>query len=290
MAMPRAYWTGYLRLSLVSIDVALYSATERTGRVSLRQIHEPSGKRIRYLKVPEGGTEEAESGDIVKAYEAKKGSYVVLEPEELDEIKLETKNTIRIDRFVELNEIDPRYFERPYYLKPRGKDAAEGFVVIREALRRKKVVALAQMVLSGREQLVALRPCGKGLLLEKLRYGDEVRASEAIFEDIPDMEIDEEMDEMAEALIEKKTGEFDPDDFDDSYEVALRELIERKAEEEEIVTESDSGKAKKTNVVDLMDALKKSLDETGAKSGASKSKSASKPKSKAKAQSKKKAS
>lgn len=265
MATPRIYWKGHLRLSLVSIDVALYAATASKGRVSLRQIHEPTGKRIRHQKVAEG--EPAEPDEIVKGYEAKKGSYVVLEPDELEEIKLETKDTIRIDRFVEVAEIDPRYYERPYYLVPRGKSAAEGFVVIREALRKKKVVALGQMVLAGREQLVTIRPCGNGLLLEKLRYAEEVRASDSVFDDIPDLDPEEDMMEMAEDLIDKKTGDFEPDEFEDSYEKALRELIEQKADDDEIVSPVGAEEdVKSGEVVDLMEALKKSVEtESGKK-------------------------
>lgn len=262
MATPRAYWKGQLRLSLVSIDVALYAATASKGRVSLRQIHEPTGKRIRYQKVPEGEDEPADEDDIVKGYEAKTGSYVKLEADELEEIKLETKDTIRIDRFVERGDVDPRYYERPYYLVPRSKSAAEGFVVVREALKKKKAVAVGQTVFAGREHLVSIRPCGKGLLLEKLRYAEEVRASDSVFDDIPDIDPEDDMMEMAEDLIDKKMDDFEPEDFEDSYEKALRELIEQKAEEEEIVSPvGEEEEGKKGEVVDLMEALKKSLEE-----------------------------
>ncbi|XBQ16718.1 MAG: Ku protein [Oceanicaulis sp.] len=283
MAAPRTFWTGYLRLSLVSIDVALYSATNTAGRISLRQIHKPSGKRIRYKKVPEGSDEEADPDDIVKGYEARKGSFVVLEPDELDQIKLETKDAIRIVSFVDQTEIDPRFFEKPYYVAPRGGSSAEGFVVIREALRRHKKTAIGQMVMRGRENLVAIRPCGKGLLLETLRYADEVRKSEAVFEDIAEPDLDEEMMELAESLIEKKSEPFEPEKFEDKYETALRELIEEKAEGEEIVSAGED-KPKGGQVIDLMEALKKSVAEekaggSSAKSGGSKRSAASKSKS-----------
>lgn len=275
MAEPRTFWTGYLRLSLVSIDVALYSATNSAGRISLRQIHKPSGKRIRYKKVPEGSEDEAESDDIVKGYEAKKGSFVVLEPDDLDAIKLETKDAIRIVQFVDRGDIDPRYFEKPYYVAPRGGSSAEGFVVIREALRKNRKTALGQMVMRGREHLVAIRPCGKGLLLETLRYADEVRKSDSVFDDIEEPDLDDEMMELAESLIEKKSGPFKPEDFEDKYEQALRELIEEKAEGEEIVTAGDGKKPKGGQVIDLMEALKKSVAEEkagGSKSSRSRSK------------------
>ena len=278
MAAPRSFWTGHLRLSLVSIDVALYAATESAGRTSLRQIHKPTGKRIRYQKVPEGGDEPAEPDDIVKAYEARKGRYVVLEPEELDEIKLETKDAIRILQFVERGEIDPRYYEKPYYLLPRGRSSAEGYVVIREALAKNKKTAIGQMVMRGREHIVAIRPCGDGLLMETLRYGEEVRASDSVFEDVPEVDIDDDMLEMAEDLIEKKTAAFDPEAFTDSYETALRELIEEKAEKGAIEADSGKGGRKKSGeVIDLMEALKKSLaEETEAGGKKSTSKSSSK--------------
>lgn len=283
MAEPRTFWTGYLRLSLVSIDVALYSATNSAGRISLRQIHKPSGKRIRYRKVPEGSDEEADTDDIVKGYEAKKGSFVVLEPDDLDAIKLETKDAIRIVQFVDRGEIDPRFYEKPYYVAPRGGSSAEGFVVIREALRKNRKTALGQMVMRGREHLVAIRPCGKGLLLETLRYADEVRKSDSVFEDIDEPDLDDEMMELAESLIEKKSGPFKPEDFEDKYEQALRELIEEKAEGEEIVTAGEGKTPKGGQVIDLMEALKKSVEEEKAgskgssrsKSGASKSSGAS---------------
>lgn len=271
MAEPRTFWTGYLRLSLVSIDVALYSATNSAGRISLRQIHKPSGKRIRYKKVPEGSDEEADTDDIIKGYEAKKGSFVVLEPDDLDAIKLETKDAIRIVQFVDRGEIDPRYFEKPYYVAPRGGSSAEGFVVIREALRKNKKTALGQMVMRGREHLVAIRPCGKGLLLETLRYADEVRKSDSVFEDIDEPDLDDEMMDLAESLIEKKSGPFKPEDFQDKYEQALRDLIEEKAEGEEIVTPGGGKKPKGGQVIDLMEALKKSVEEE--KAGGSKAKS-----------------
>ncbi|MFW5661182.1 MAG: Ku protein [Oceanicaulis sp.] len=271
MAAPRTFWTGYLRLSLVSIDVALYSATNTAGRISLRQIHKPSGKRIRYKKVPEGSDEEADADEIVKGYEAKKGSFVVLEPDDLDNIKLETKDAIRIVQFVDRGEIDPRYFEKPYYVAPRGGSSAEGFVVIREALRKNRKTALGQMVMRGREHLVAIRPCCKGLLLETLRYADEVRKSDSVFDDIDEPDLDEEMMELAESLIEKKSGPFKPEDFQDKYEQALRDLIEEKAEGEEIVTTGGGEKPGGGQVIDLMEALKQSVEKE--KAGGSKSSS-----------------
>ncbi|TRO90534.1 Ku protein [Glycocaulis profundi] len=265
MAAPRTYWTGHLRLSLVSIDIALYSAVSRAGRTSLRQIHKKSGQPIRHQKTAEG-VGPVDTAEIVKGFEAEKGSFVVLEPDELDEIRLESKDAIRIVQFVDHSEIDPRFYDKPYYVAPRGKAATEGFVVIREALRAAKKTALGQMATRGREHLVAIRPCGDGLLLETLRYADEVKSSDSVFSDIDDAEVDSEMLELAEDLIAKKSKPFDPKAFKDSYEEALRELIEEKAKGKAIVS-AGGKKAKSAQVIDLMEALKKSVKEERAGGG-----------------------
>ncbi|WP_429912172.1 Ku protein [Glycocaulis sp.] len=260
MAAPRTYWTGHLRLSLVSIDIALYSATSRSGRTSLRQIHKKSGQPIRYQKTADGiGPVDAD--EIVKGFEAQKGSFVILEPEEIEEIRLESQDAIRIVQFVDHHEIDPRFYDKPYYVAPRGKAASEGFVVIREALRSAKKTALGQMTTRGREHLIAIRSCGDGLLLETLRYADEVKNSNSVFADIGNVDVDDEMLELAEDLIAKKTAPFDPGAFRDSYEAALRELIEEKAKGKAIVSAKGGKKAKSAQVIDLMEALKKSVKE-----------------------------
>lgn len=264
MAAPRTYWKGHLRLSLVTIDVALYSATESGAKVSLRQIHQPTGRRVRYQKVAEGGDPIEDESEIVKGYELGDDEYVVLEPDELDEIKLETKRAIRLVQFVEASEVDPRYFEKPYYLAPQGEAAAEGFVVIREALRRAKKIGLGQMTMRGRENLVAVKPCGRGLLLETLRYADEVRKSDSVFDDVPEIEPDDDMLGLATQLIDQKTAPFDPAAYSDAYQSALRDLIERKRKGKAVVAVGDDkGKRRGAEVVDLMEALKKSLGEGG---------------------------
>ncbi len=288
MAAPRTYWTGHLRLSLVSIDIALYSAVSRAGRTSLRQIHKKSGQPIRHQKTAEG-VGPVDTAEIVKGFEAEKGSFVVLEPDELDEIRLESKDAIRIVQFVDHSEIDPRFYDKPYYVAPRGKAATEGFVVIREALRAAKKTALGQMATRGREHLVAIRPCGDGLLLETLRYADEVKSSDSVFSDIDDAEVDSEMLELAEDLIAKKSKPFDPKGFKDSYEEALRELIEEKAKGKAIVS-SGGKKAKSAQVIDLMEALKKSVKEERAGGGKAPAKKTAKKASKTSGTRKKKAS
>lgn len=275
MAM-RAYWKGYLRLSLVNIGIELYSATSSSRTVSLRQIHKPSGKRIRYQKIAEG-VGPVDKDEIVKGFETSKDEYVILEPEELDEIKLESKRTIDLVQFVESCEIDPRYFEKPYYVVPRDDEvAAEGFTVIRDALRKNKMVGLGQMAVRGRDYVVAIKPCGDGLLLETLRFADEIRESDKIFDEIPEVKPDKEMLELASELIERKTKPFKPEVFKSSYADALMDLIKEKREEG-AVSHDDSGDGDtsrgKGKVVDLMEALKKSVDKD--KSG-TKKKTASK--------------
>lgn len=276
MAM-RAYWKGYLRLSLVNIGIELYSATSSQKRVSLRQIHKPSGKRIRYQKIAEG-VGPVDTDEIVKGFETSKDEYVILEPDELDEIKLESKRTIDLVQFVEACEIDPRYFEKPYYVVPRDDEvAAEGFTVIREALRKNKMVGLGQMAVRGRDYVVAIKPCGDGLLLETLRFADEIRESETVFDDIPEMKPDKEMLELASELIERKAKPFKPEVFKSSYADALMELIKEKREEGAIShdesSDGASGSGGRGKVVDLMEALKKSVDKD---KGGSKKKTSSK--------------
>ena len=255
----RAYWKGYLKLSLVSIGIELYSATKSQSRPSLNQIHEPSGKRIRYQKtVP--GIGPIDTDEIVKGYQVSKDNYVIISNEELDEIKLETKQTIDLVQFVDHCEIDPRYFEKPYYVVPKDDISAEGFVVIREALRDAKKVALGQMAVRGRDYVVAIKPCGDGLLLETLRYAEELRESDAIFDDIPDVKLDKELLDLAGELIERKSKPFAADAFHAQYAEALRELIREKEKKGSVSHDESEGSSKsESNVIDLMDALKKSV-------------------------------
>lgn len=260
--MPaRAYWKGYLRLSLVTIGIELYTAVESAKDTALHQIHKPSGKRIRYEKVAPGiGAVRAR--DIVKGIEVDKDEYVVLEPEELDEIKLESRRTIDLVQFVDHDEIDPRYYERPYYVTPTGDEvAAEGFSVIREALRAGKKIGLGQMATRGRDQICAVRACGDGLLLETLRYASEVKDSDAIFDGIPSVKPDREMLTLANQLIKKKSHKFDPDKFKSHYATALRALINEKKKTGEVshATDEELGVKGQSNVIDLMAALRASV-------------------------------
>ncbi len=255
----RAYWKGHLRLSLVTISVELFSAAEDSGKIALHQIHKPSKKRVRYEKVVPG-VGPIEAADIVKGFEIEKDRYVILSPEELEEIKLESTHTIELVQFVDHCEIDPRYFDRPYYLVPEGKMSVEGFSVIRSALEKSRKVGLGQMSMRGREYLVAIKPCNRGMLLETLRYADEVRASDEFFDGIPDLRLDKEMLSLAGELIERKSKRFDAAAFHDSYSQALRALVEDKRKGKAILSAGNENERRPSGaVIDIMEALKKSV-------------------------------
>ncbi|BBU62265.1 non-homologous end joining protein Ku [Methylosinus sp. C49] len=257
----RAYWQGYLRLSLVSIGVELYAATSSAQATTLHQIHKPSGKRVRYEKVVPG-VGPIDSADIVKGFEIGDDSYVVLEPDELDEIKLDSGKAIELVQFVGREEIDPRYFDRPYYLAPEGDVSTEGYAVIREALRRAGKIGIGRLTMRGRESIVAVTPLGKGLLVETLRYANELRAYEPYFAEIGEGESDAEMVALATELIERKSAPFDPKAFKDSYAEALRDLVERKREGQAIVTTGEEERRGPGKVIDLIEALKRSVGES----------------------------
>lgn len=258
---PRAYWKGHVRLALVSFPVRLYAAVTSTSRVKLHRIHRESGERVRVENVvPEEGPVDDE--DIVLGYEYERGHYVPIEPGELEALDIESRHTIDLTRFVDLDEIDPVWFDRPYFLAPDGEIAAEAFVTIRDALRRTKKVALGTIVLGRRERVVAIQRCGEGLLLETLRWPDEVRESERYFDDIGDVGVSADQVEMAEALIEKRSGPFEPETFADRYQEKLRELIEEKLRTGTVRKPRRKGTPRRDNVVDLTAALKQSLSES----------------------------
>ena len=270
--MPHAYWKGQIKLALVSIPVEIYTATKSGATISFRQIHEPSGQPIKYEKVAPG-VGPVDTDEIMKGYEFEKGNYILLEQEEIDAVKLESKKTLELTQFVDLHEISPLYFEKPYYVAPADDLAEEAFIVLREALRKTKKVGLGQLALRGREYVVSIKPCGKGLLLETLRYADEVREGESFFRDIDDDKPDEDLLDLAETLIEKKAAPFDAKEFEDRYVDALKRLIEKKRKSKggkviEEVEEAETGKG--GNVIDLMAALKKSVgNEKGGKAKSS---------------------
>jgi DNA end-binding protein Ku len=258
----RAYWKGQIRLALVSIPVEIFTATKSGASIAFNQIHEPTGKRIKYEKVVPGvGPVDPE--EIVKGYQYEKGSYVLVHDEELEAVKLESKKTLELTQFVDYDDIDVLYYEKPYFVVPADDLAEEAFIVLREALRRTKKVGLGQLALRGREYLVSLKPCGRGIVLETLRYADEVNKARDYFRDISDAKPDEELLDLAETLIERKTADFDPSKFHDRYIEALHDLIERKRKGKTLHTEEEEAPARGTNVIDLMAALKRSIEKPG---------------------------
>jgi DNA end-binding protein Ku len=266
--MPaRPIWRGQIRLALVSIPVELFPATRSGASIQFHQVHEPSGKRIKYEKVVPG-IGPVDRDEIVKGYEVSKGHYVLLDPEEIDSVKLESRKTLDLVQFVDEDDIDAMYFDKPYYVVPADDLAEEAYVVLREALRDAKKVGVGQLAMRGQEYVVALKPCGRGILLETLRYADEVHKSSGFFRDIGDAKPDPDLLDMASMLIERKAGEFDPKEFHNRYVDALHALIEKKqkAKGQRIIEDpdADSPPPKGSNVIDLMAALKKSLGEKGA--------------------------
>lgn len=265
--MPaRAYWQGQIRLALVSIPVEIYSATKSGASIAFRQIHEPTGKPIHYDKVVTG-VGPVDPDEIMKGYQIEKGEYVLLDQDEIDAVKLESKKTLELTQFVDADAIDVLYYEKPYFVVPADDLAEEAFIVLREALKRTKKVGLGQLAMRGREYVVSLKPCGRGMVLETLRYADEVNKAQGYFRDIPDAKPDPELLDLAEALIAKKSGKFDASEFHDRYVDALKDLVERKRKQKSnrkiIEDKGDEDGRSSGNVVDLMAALKKSMEKSG---------------------------
>lgn len=255
----RPYWRGQIRLALVSIPVEIFSATKSGAAVAFHQIYEPTGQRIKYEKtVPGIGPVDVDK--IIKGFEYEKGEYVLLDEKEIEGVKLESKKTLELTQFVDSHEIDPIYFDKPYYVVPADDLAEEAFVVLRDALKRSHKIGLGQLAMRGREYVVSIKGCGRGMVMETLRYADEVHKAASYFRDIGDTKPDEDLLDLAQTLIDKKTGKFDASDFHDRYVDALRELIERKKQGKRITIEDEKGADPRgSNVVDLMAALKKSL-------------------------------
>jgi DNA end-binding protein Ku len=259
--VARPIWRGQIRLALVSIPVEIYSATRSGATIAFHQIHEPSGKRIKYEKVVPG-IGPVDRDEIIKGFEVSKGEYVLLEPEEIESVKLESRKTLELTQFVDMQDIDALYYEKPYFVVPADDLAEEAFIVLREALRQSRKVGVGQLAMRGQEYVVALKPCGKGMLLETLRYADEVNKASSYFREIADAKPDEDLLDLASTLIEKKTGKFDAAEFHNRYVDALKDLIaeKRKRKGELVIQDPDDGKpAKGSNVIDLMAALKRSL-------------------------------
>ncbi|WP_315739842.1 MULTISPECIES: Ku protein [unclassified Bradyrhizobium] len=274
---PRANWKGFLRLSLVTCPVALYPATSESEKVSFNQINRKTGHRIKYSRVDAETGEEVANDDIVKGYKVDTDTYIEVTKDELEDIALESTHTIEIDEFVPRTDIDSRYLIRPYYLVPDGKVGHDAFAVIRETIRSMDKVAIGRVVLTNREHIIALEPLGKGLMGTLLRYPYEVRNEEEYFDDIQDVKITSDMLDLAKHIVEKKSADFQPENFEDHYEAALIELINKKRSG--VTIAAKAAPKSSGNVINLMDALKRSLASEGDKAPAA---AAPAPKAKAK--------
>jgi DNA end-binding protein Ku len=263
---PRAYWKGYLKLSLVSCPIALFPATSEREKISFHQLNKETGNRIRYKKVDADTGDEVENAGIVKGYEIAKGEYIELEPEELEAVALESKRVIEIDEFVPRSEIDELYLRDPYYIVPDGDVGQQAFAVIREAIRKEGMVALGKIVFTSREHIIALEARGKGLMGMTLRYPYEVRNEDEYFDTIEDEKIPKDMIDLAVHIVETKKGHFKPAQFKDEYEDALKELLRKKQKGEKIQAPKERAPS---NVINLMDALRQSVKSGGGKSGGS---------------------
>src|SRR5918998_6542710 len=272
---PRANWKGYLKLSLVSCEIALYPATSTSERVRFNRLNRQTGNRLKQLMVDAGTDEPVEREDQVKGYQVGKNAYVQVEDEELDAIRIESTHTIDVESFVKTENVDKRYLDTPYYIAPEGKIGIEAFTVIREAMRDKGRAGLGRVVISRRERMVLLEPLDKGILATLLRYPYEVRGHEAYFEGIPDVDIPEEMRDLAAHIVERKAAKFDPSTLEDRYENAIIELLKAKETGQPLhIPEAP----RPSNVVNLIDALRKSIaaEKSGPGERASKGKAPSK--------------
>jgi DNA end-binding protein Ku len=259
---PRANWKGFLRLSLVTCPVALYPATSESEKISFNQLNRQTGHRIKYVKVDADTGDEVPNEDIVKGYELEKGQYIEVSREELEEIALESTRTIEIDEFVDKSDIDARYLIRPYYIRPDGKVGHDAFAVIRETIREMDKVAIGRVVLTSREHIIALEPMDKGLVGTLLRYPYEVRSEQEYFDEIQDVKVTKDMLDLARHIVNQKAGRFTPEKFEDHYETALIELINEKRAGKVIrPKERPQGE----NVVDLMEALRRSVGKEAGK-------------------------
>ncbi len=257
---PRAYWKGYLKLSLVSCPVALFPATTSREKINFHQLNKNTGNRIRYRKVDAETGDEVEAGDIIKGYEVGKGEYIEVQPEELEAVALESKRTIEIEEFVPKQDIDELYLADPYYMVPDGDVGQQAFAVIREAIRKEGMVAIGKVVFTSREHIIALEARDNGMLGITLRYPYEVRKPDEYFADIEDEKVPKDMLELATHIVETKRGKFQPEKFEDEYEDALKELLRKKQKGEKIEQPKERTPS---NVINLMDALRTSLKAEG---------------------------
>ena len=254
---PRAYWKGYLKLSLVSCPIALFPATSEREKIRFHQVNKKTGNRIKYRKVDAETGDEVESDNIIKGYEMGKSQYIELDPEELEAVAIESKRVIEIDEFVPKKEIDELYLNNPYFIVPDGEVGQQAFAVIREAIRKEGMVAIGKVVFTSREHIIALEPRGKGMMGITLRYPYEVRKEEDYFDDIEDEKLPKDMLDLAAHIVETKKGHFKPEKFEDQYEDALKELLKKKQHGEKIEAPREREPSK---VINLMDALRRSVE------------------------------
>jgi DNA end-binding protein Ku len=257
MAPARPYWKGYLKLSLVSCPIALYSGTSSTERVSFRQIHKKTGNRLRQQLVDEITRELVEGPDKGRGYEYSKNAYIPVDDDELDAIAIESNHTIEIDSFVSREQIDERYLDSPYYITPNDQVGQDAFAVIREAMRGKGTVALGRVVLAKRERVIMLQPWDKGLMGTTLRYPYEIRDLNEYFNDIPNVKVEPDMLKLAEHILQSKAADFDPAQFVDHYEEAVVDMLKEK--EAGLPVSREHAAPRPQNVVNLMDALRRSI-------------------------------
>ena len=254
---PRANWKGYLRLSLVSCPIALYPASSLSEKVSFNRINRKTGNRLKQQNVDSETGDVVPREDIARGYEVAKGQYLVIEDEEIDAVQIESNRTIEIDQFVPRGEIDDRFIDSPYYLAPDGKVGQDAFAVIRDTIAKMNMVAIGRVVLTRREHVIALEARSRGLLGLTLRYPYEVRDEQTYFEDIPDMKLSKDMLDLATHIVQTKSSHFDPAQFEDRYENALTDLLKKKEAGEKI---EPAKEGPTPQVVNLMDALKASID------------------------------
>jgi DNA end-binding protein Ku len=255
---PRSNWKGYLKLSLVSAAIAIYPATSSSEKVRFNTLNRATGNRLKRQMIDSETGDVVASEDQVKGYAVGKDQYVIVEDEELSSIAIESTRTVDIERFVLKTAIDDRYRDTPYYLAPEDQVGQEAFAVIRDAMKKKKMVGIARVVMARRERIMMLEPFGKGLMGTTLLYPYEIRGEESVFEEIPDLKLPDQMVGLAEEIIDRMTGKFEPEKFEDRYENAMIELIRSK--QAGLPTKIEKAPARAANVVNLMDALRRSVE------------------------------
>ena len=268
--MARPYWSGQIRISLVSFGVQLFPATESKSEIRFHQLSRKTGERVKYQKTTAGGSDQGgeaaaplQTSDIVKGYEYRKGEYVIIEPGEIENLRIPSKKTLEVTQFVDVEQVDPEYFEKPYFVVPENDAQGEAFAVVRKALQSTKKIALGKIAFGGREHLVAISASDDdslpGMMAYTMRYAEELRKPSSYFNEIKKVAIDEDQLELAKELIKRKAGKFEPEKFKDEYEAALRAMVEAKVANAPLP--NDEPAPKSTKVVNLMDALRKSVQD-----------------------------